>query len=324
MSNNAHITPLPCRTTTGVLVIPDPHVAATPPGHRLEGYTDQVMDKLAFCLDFAAAHDLIPLFLGDLFHWPRENPNTLLVRLIDLFKPHKPYTLVGNHDKYQARFTSDTSLAVLDAAGVVRLLAEPGPFLRIDTPTGQAILGASPDAAPIPLSFDHAPGVETVWFTHHNISFPEFKDRFQHIREIPGVNWLINGHIHRPQPSVTSGCTTWVNPGNITRLSFTPRSRDRIPAAAIWRPGCTELEKLPLPHLPFTQVFPDADFPPEENNIPQTESRFLLGLERLAMRRTAEGAGLKEFLKANLNPENPETSLIWELYREVTHANDST
>jgi len=311
---------LPRRTTRGVLVIPDPHVAATPPGHRLEGYTDQVMDKLAYCLDHAAENDLIPLFLGDLFHWPRENPNTLLVRLIDLFRPHKPYTLVGNHDKYQARFTADTSLAVLAAAGVVRLLDEPGPFLRIDTPTGQAILGASPDATPIPLSFDHADGLETAWFTHHNISFPEFKDRFQHIREIPGVTWLINGHIHRPQPQVTAGSTTWVNPGNITRLSFTPRSRDRIPAATIWRPGCSGLEKVPLPCLPFNQVFPDADFPPEENNIPQTESRFLLGLERLAMRRTAEGAGLKEFLQANLNPENPETSLIWELYREVTHA----
>lgn len=320
MSHYVHTAPLPRRTTSGVLVIPDPHVAATPPGHRLEGYTAQVMDKLAYCLDYAARNDLITLFLGDLFHWPRENPNTLLVGLIELFKPHRPYTLVGNHDKYQARFTSDTSLAVLAAAGAVNLLDTPGPFLRIETPTGEAILGASPDATPIPLSFDHEPGVATAWFTHHNVSFPEFKDRFYQIREIPGVDWLINGHIHRPQPPVTVGGTTWVNPGNITRLSFTPRSRDRVPAASIWRPGRAGLETLPLPHRPFTEVFPDTDFPPEEQNVPMTESRFLQGLERLAMRRTAEGAGLKAFLQANLNPENPESSLIWELYREVTHA----
>ncbi|NMC49364.1 MAG: metallophosphoesterase [Desulfovibrio sp.] len=311
---------LPRLTTTGLLIIPDPHVAATPPGHRLEGYTDQVLDKISFALKLAAENDLLPVFLGDLFHWPRENPNTLLVRLIEMFRPYKPYTLVGNHDKYQARFTADTSLAVLNAAGVVELLDKPGPFLRIATPTGQAVLGASPDATPIPLSFDRAPGSQTVWLTHHNISFPDFKDRFQHIREISGVDWVINGHIHRPQPSVTVKGTTWANPGNITRLSFTRRSMERVPAVSVWRPGCAELEKWPLPHLPFNQVFPDTDFPPEEQNIPQTESRFLQGLERLAMRRTAEGAGLKEFLQANLNPENPETLLIWELYREVTHA----
>jgi DNA repair exonuclease SbcCD nuclease subunit len=313
---------LPRYEASGLFCIPDAHIAATPPGQRLEGYKDQVLDKIAACLAQAARIDCLPVFLGDLFHWPRENPNDLLVALIELFAPVKPYVLVGNHDKYQARYTRDVSLAVLDAAGAVRVISEPGPVFHLLTPTGAALVGASPDATPLPRSFDKEEGVAVVWLTHHGIGFPDFPDRQIRPREIPGVDWIINGHIHRPQPTVRMGSTTWANPGNITRLSFARRTLTRVPAASIWRPGMTELEKWPVPHLPFYSVFPDQEFPPEID-LPEQESRFVKGLERLAWKRTREGQGLREFLAANLNPEHPETSLIWELYQEAANAKDT-
>jgi predicted phosphodiesterase len=311
---------LPVRSASGLLCIPDPHVAATPPMQRLESYMDDVLAKLAACLDYAAAAQLVPVILGDLFHWPRENPNTLIVALIELFRPHHPYVLVGNHDKYQARFTADTSLAVLRAAGVAEILDAPGLFLRLVTPTGPAVIGASPDGSPLPVSVDKAPGEESLWLAHHNVGFPDFLDKVVKIKEIPGLDWVVNGHIHRPQPTITAGATRWANPGNVTRLKFSRRVKERIPAAAVWRPGAADLEIWPIPHRPFAEVFPDQDFPPEEGEAQITESRFLEGLARLAWKRTREGAGLHEFLSANLNPENPETEIIWELYREVTHA----
>lgn len=313
---------LPRLVADGLLLIPDPHVAATPPMQRLDSYKDDVLAKLAACLDHAAASRLVPVFLGDLFHWPRENPNALIVDLIELLRPHHPFALVGNHDKYQARFTPDTSLAVLRAAGVVTVLDEPGLFARLETPTGTAVLGASPDGAPLPLAVEKAPGEESVWLTHHNVGFPDFQDKYVKIREISGLDWIINGHIHRPQPTVVAGCTRWANPGNITRLKFCRQAVTRVPAAAVWRPGATELERWPVPHRPFAEVFPDQEFPPEEAQAAAGPSRFLEGLARLAWRRTREGAGLGEFLRANLNPESPETAVIWELYREVTHAAD--
>jgi predicted phosphodiesterase len=313
---------LPQLSANGLLLVPDPHVAATPPMQRLDSYMEDVLAKLAACLAHAVAENLVPIVLGDLFHWPRENPNALIVALIDLFRPHTPYVLVGNHDKYQARFTSDTSLAVLAAAGVVHVLDAPGLFARLVSPTGTAVLGASPDGAPLPVSVDKDPGEESVWFTHHNVGFPDFLDKHVKIREIPGLDWVVNGHIHRPQPTVVAGCTRWANPGNITRLKFSRRAKDRVPAAAVWRPGAAELEAWPVPFRPFAEVFPDQEFPPEEEAAPTGESRFLEGLARLAWRRTREGAGLGEFLRANLNPESPETNVIWELYSEVTHAAD--
>lgn len=305
----------------GLLLIGDPHLADTPPGQRLPGFREQVLAKLAVALDVAAAQGLVPVVLGDLFHWPRDNSNALLVALIELFAGPRPFVLVGNHDKHQARLTRDVSLSVLEAAGVVRVMAEPGPQFTLRTPEGEVLVGASPDNAPIPRRFPTAaggPGL-VVWLTHHGIRFPEFADRSLDIREIPGIDWVINGHIHRPQPTVRAGATTWANPGNITRLTFARRTLTRRPAAFAWRPGCAELARIELPHLPFGEVFPDQEFPSEEAET-DSESGFLQGLERLSWRRTREGMGLREFLQANLNPGRPETRLVWELYEEVTGA----
>lgn len=307
---------LPRISANGLLVIADPHVAATAPGQRLEGYRQQVMAKLAACLELARQRGLYPVIAGDLFHWPRENPNSLIVELIELFGPHVPAVLVGNHDKYLARFSRDVSLAVLDAAHAVRLISEPGPAFWLDTPAGPVLTGGSPDGSPLPRHVERGEAVATVWLCHHNINFPDFVEQQVSPREIPGLDWLINGHIHRPQPMVAMGQTRWCNPGNITRLTFSQRTKERIPAAAIWLPGASGLERWPVPLEPFGAVFPDQPFP-EAPAHQERGSRFLTGLERLRWRRTQEGLGLKEFLSANLNPEHPETPLIWELYKEA-------
>ncbi|MDY0305598.1 MAG: metallophosphoesterase [Desulfovibrionaceae bacterium] len=315
---------LPRVRASGLLFAADPHVADTPPGQRLPGYREQVLDKLAAWLGLARELDALPVLLGDLFHWPRENSNALLVALMRLFTPQRPFVLVGNHDKHLARLTSDVSLSVLAEAGAVRLLDEPGPAFVLETPGGEALIGASPDGSPLPARFERAPGDPgtVVWLTHHNIRFPEFEARAHGIHELPGIDLVVNGHIHRPQPDVRAGTTLWVNPGNTTRLTFTRRSQERRPAVFFWAPGRDGLERRELPFLPFEQVFPDQEFPPEEQET-EGESRFIQGLERLAWRRTGEGTGLKQFLQANLNPELPESALVWELYEEVVHGSEA-
>ncbi|WP_147819648.1 metallophosphoesterase [Salidesulfovibrio onnuriiensis] len=308
----------------GLLFMGDAHLADNPPGQRLGDYPEQIMAKLKAGLDRAVELELVPVLLGDLFHWPRDNSNKMLVDLIRLFGsyagPYKPWVLVGNHDKYLSRFTDDVSLAVLGITGVVRLMQEKGPQFVLEAPEGDVLLGASPDGTPLPKEYERREGDPdtVIWVTHHNIRFPEFKDRAYGIKELPGIDWLVNGHIHRPQETVREGRTIWANPGNITRLTFTRRSRERVPAAHIWRHGCTELEPFVLPFEPFEAVFPDQEFPPEEHEN-EGGSRFVQGLERLAWRRTHEGVGLKEFLQENLDEGTPEGRLIWELYEEVIH-----
>lgn len=311
----------------GLLLIPDAHVAATPPGQRLEGFREQVLAKIRACLERAQELELIPIFLGDLFHWPRENPNALLVELMDLFRPYRqhgagPVVLVGNHDKYQARFTSDTSLAVLAAAGVATVLDSGGAAFDFLVGGRRVVVGASPDGVPLPERFDTQGDETVVWVSHHGLAFPgapDAKGFHVRLREIPGVDWVCNGHLHRPQPTIAVGGTRYVNPGSLTRVSFSRANLTRVPAAAIWRPGAEDVELWPVPHLPFSQVFPDQEFPPEDEAAcwGDAESGFLRGLERLAWRRTSEGAGLREFLNDNLDPEDPAAALILELYKEV-------
>ena len=122
------------------------------------------------------------------------------------------------------QFLQTLPLAYVDAAGVVRLVDEPGPCLRLETSRGAVLVGGSPDGSPLPRHVERGDAAETVWFTHHSISFPDFQDRTLFPREIPGLDWLVNGHIHRPQPMVVKGATRWCNPGNITRLTFTART----------------------------------------------------------------------------------------------------
>lgn len=308
---------------SGLFLIGDAHLADVPPGQRLPGFLDQVLAKVTACLDEAHKRDAQPVFLGDLFHWPRENSNRMLVELIRLFTTHpgrKPYCLVGNHDKYQSRFTEDVTLAVLREAGALNVMDEFGPQFELQTPEGRALIGASPDGTPLPKSHDGEEGdPETVvWLSHHNISFPDFEKLTWAIKELPGIHWLINGHVHRPQPTQAVGMTRWANPGNITRMVFSRMSKERKIHASFWNPALDDLELWPVPHLPFEEVFPDQELPTQEDPV-QSGSRFIDGLERLAWKRTHEGAGLKQFLETNLSTEAPEAPLIWELYQEVTN-----
>lgn len=267
-------------TGNGLLLIGDPHIASTPPGQRMGDFAADVLAKLEACFVRAQELDMVPLILGDLFHWPRDNGNSLLVDMISLFGQYKPFVLVGNHDKYQARFTPDVSMAVLDAAGVVRLISEQGPAFELETPQGLVLVGASPDSTPIPKEFEREDGryIKVVWMTHHNISFPDCEKKQHAIKEKPGIDWIINGHIHGPRDSITKGMTTWANPGNITRLVFSRYALERKMQASIWTPDCVDLEKWEIPHRDFYEVFPDQEFLPETEDAAAANQNFYRAL----------------------------------------------
>jgi hypothetical protein len=51
----------------GLLLIGDPHLEGRQPGFRKDDYPNVILDKLAWCLDYAAVNHLLPAILGDLF-----------------------------------------------------------------------------------------------------------------------------------------------------------------------------------------------------------------------------------------------------------------
>ncbi len=114
----------------GLLVIGDPHLDARPPGFRKDDYPKVILEKLEWCLDYALNNGLMPAILGDLFDKPRDNPNWILSRLIDLFHLHREVIgLYGNHDvHYNPELTEDDSLNVLVKAGRIRLVSAESPW----------------------------------------------------------------------------------------------------------------------------------------------------------------------------------------------------
>ncbi len=303
----------------GLLFIGDPHLAASPPGYRLDDYTRAILGKLAVSLEIAREDNLLPIILGDLFHLPRNNPNYLLVDLIELFGASLPFVLVGNHDKHEARLTRDVSLAVLEAAKVIRLIDRAGPVCSLRVADSRVFLGASPDWTPLPPRVNRGEHEVVIWLTHHDLGFPGYEGARVALQEIPGVDMVVNGHLHTPKPPRQCGNTTWFNPGGIARLTLSPYSRALTPSVFIWRPPGRELVSIPLPHRPFAEIFPELTGEDEQDSEAEPESLFIKGLENLLIRKTAEGVGVKAFLEANLNPDDQVDTYIWSLYEEVMH-----
>ncbi len=304
----------------GLLFIGDPHLASSPPGFRMDDYSRTILDKLSFCLGLASQHKYLPIILGDLFHLPRNNPNSLLVHVMELFRPLNPWVLVGNHDKHEARLTRDVSLAVLQAAQVIRLLAEAGPVAEVRVGDRKVLIGASPDWTPLPTGVDRQDVDFVVWVTHHDLRFPDYDAGKWTLKELPGIDLVVNGHIHTPKPPQQCGRTLWFNPGGISRLTRSPYTQKMQPAVSLWRPGLSVPEVIPIPHRPFAEIFLPLTAEEAHRHDALDESMFIKGLENLMIRKTAEGVGLKSFLEANLNPDDPQDTMIWELYTEVMNA----
>jgi hypothetical protein len=318
---------------TGLLFIGDPHVASRPPGFRKDDYPETILQKLQWSLDYARQNQLRPVILGDLFDFPRDNANWLIVRLIQMLDG--ALAIFGNHDCKENTLGENDSLSVLVAAGALQLVDQHSPWISTIA-ARPIIIGGASWGQPLPKSFTpstHLPisGLSTqpsalplvFWITHHDLRFPGYEESARlDCREIPGIDIVINGHIHRNLGEVRSGKTLWVNPGNIARISRSDASRDHVPSVLRIdiNQQAYELARIPMPCKPYEEVFHDHV---QQNEIPADESIFVRELALLESRRTATGAGLREFLDANVHQFGEKVANeIQILAQEVlTHAN---
>lgn len=297
----------------GFLFIGDPHLATRTPGFRKDDYPRTMLTKLRWCLDYASAENLVPVLLGDIFHFPRDNANWLLVEFFDLCRTSRfpVLAVVGNHDCFENSLGSNDTLAVVHSGGAVRLLSAESPWDgRINgtlvvlggTPWNERIPKALP--ADIDTRFTPGDGVPrlVLWVTHHDIAFAGYEENARvRPHEIPGVEAVINGHIHRPLPDIRAGQTTWINPGNIARVSRSAASRERIPAVLRMDIDCGKWASrvLTIPYQSFEDVF--FEMPEAQAETTPGQSVFVSGLAQLEAFKSATGAGLRHFLETNLD-----------------------
>ncbi len=312
------------RGYTGLLVIGDPHLEGRQPGFRKDDYPNVILEKLAWCLRYAEENRLLPAILGDLFDKPRDNPNWLLVRLLEILRG-EVLGLYGNHDvHYNPELTDDDSLSVLVKSGRIRLVSPESPW-RGSINGRPVVIGGSSYRQAIPTQLDlpnEASSGErplVVWLTHHDILIPGYDEGRIRPREITGVELLINGHIHRRLEPIQAGETLWLTPGNISRRSRSDAAREHVPSALqidISADGHA-LRYIEVPHRPFDEVFHAAVI---DTVSESGASAFIAGLAELQARRTASGAGIMDFLQHNLNQfEAAVADEIMGLAKEVTN-----
>ena len=151
-----------------------------------------------------------------------------------------------------------------------------------------------------------------VWLTHHDFTFPNPHEAVvTHFNELVGIDFVINGHIHRrASANVVRGQTTWVNPGNIARRSRSDSIRGHEPAVLRMDILSNEefLHYVKVPHQDAAQVFYDLDSSVADETE-QSQSSFVTGLATLQSRKTESGAGLIQFLKENVSQFEAEVAI---------------
>jgi predicted phosphodiesterase len=286
----------------GLLCIGDLHLCSRVPGFRKDDYPRAILQKLKWSLDYARGEQLLPILLGDLFHYPRDNANWLLVELIGAFRGGV-CSVAGNHDCNEDQLSEHDTFSILLAAGSVRLLdARPWTGTMNDTPVH---IGGSTWNTPLPQAIDRATVGDprfVFWITHHDMAFPGYPSFAPFdCGEIPGVDLVINGHIHSMQDDVVAGVTTWCNPGSVARVNRGDATQAHVPGVLRIdvTPAGWSKTRVAVPFEPFENVFhPQVE---SDDATPAGESLFVTGLAALQQFKTAGGEGLREFLERNLD-----------------------
>ncbi|WP_404306352.1 metallophosphoesterase [Neorhodopirellula lusitana] len=327
----------------GLMFIGDPHLEARVPGFRCDDYPQVALRKFAWCLEYARQKQLQPILLGDLFHLPQDNPNWMIAEIIDTISRCYGKALpaiYGNHDVRENIRKPNDSISILFAAGHLRLITPEHPWQG--TVDGRSVtVGGTVWGDRLPKSFkpsdvtvdDENTSPDLVaWITHHDILIPGYEESGR-IRPsvIPGVDMIVNGHIHRRLDHVVKTddgkSTVWVTAGNITRRARSDASRSHVPAVVCVVPAKRSvsiddeivadesIESIDVvsqggsdwrvcwvrvPHEPFDDVFHD-EIQGEDEEQEEFESGFVADLRELTRRKTDTGAGLIDYLDQNLD-----------------------
>ncbi len=298
----------------GILAIGDPHLESRTPGFRKDDYPEVILEKLRWSFNYAVKEKLLPVILGDIFHMPRNNPNRLLVKFMQILNM-EVFAVYGNHDVHENEITEDDSISVISESGKLKILNNENLYL-VKINNRFVMFGGTSWGEKIPdnlkiddLNIDKEKKSDlTIWFTHHDIKAPGYEDKgYINTREILGIDIIVNGHIHRPLDEVKKGKTLWLTPGNISRRTRSDASKTRKPS--ILRIDIDEksfsYRKIEAPHKPFEEIFYETIIDEEKESI---GSAFITGLAELQARRTESGEGFKSFLEKNLTQFNADVS----------------
>lgn len=311
----------------GLMFVGDPHITSARPGRRKDPtWPDPVLRKLEHCVEVANQRGLAMILLGDLFDDPFEKDEALKTRVSRILKALKipPIANVGNHDIANSRLSDGDSLAFLAVNDTLDAVATSGPVCVFDLGGVKLGLGMTPYGQEIPTDVTGVfSGVNAVlWVTHHDIAFEENYPGAVNPFPIEGCKLVVNGHVHTRKKHVLAGGTTWLNPGNINRLSIDVI--DHVPCA--WTlDRNSRFEPVELPHesdvFDLTGRLVDPTKPsPRDENISSAFVTLLQAEDAVDTSASADGGIMLEEIEQKFERDNTPDSVravVRELLREA-------
>lgn len=303
----------------GLLFVGDPHLWSSAPGKRLDQktFTSTILYKIEQAVDIAIKENLYLIFLGDLFHVSDECNIDMLTKLMRILRklPEPCATVEGNHEKSQLKLSDDVALSLFRESGVINTIEKSALWAKFSFNDGtEAYIGATPHGEKLPTevnlpSRENDTNIPIIWLSHHDLDFGDTYPGAVPIKEIKGVNMLVNGHIHKTKKPMRYGKMMAHNPGNITRLSTD--CKDHVPSVWKWTASQGfDLEPIDLIfeknifNLVGKQIEVQIVDPVTivEEVTPQQTSRFVEKMQQFHEEhepsKTNDGVYLKENIKA--------------------------
>jgi len=234
-----------------LLVIGDVHISDHPPGQRVEGYREHILDKLYECVEIAKTREATHvLFLGDIFHLKSASrvSHRLVQDVANLMTSFGlPVSiLVGNHDITSGTLDTLTKqpIGILQFLPNVDLLTTEPYSLADDVLVHPVpgVTGVTMDTYAIKKA-----NKADIMAVHQSIVpdiglEPEMlKDILfdaKAVSEVTDIDTILYGHQHRCDGvySITrdNGSTaTFSNLGSICRLTVTENDLNKVPAVLL-------------------------------------------------------------------------------------------
>lgn len=303
------------RQYNGLLFLGDPHVSDRVVGRRRADYGERVGAKLQEAIDLCQENEYLPVILGDLFHVARDNPNRLIVKLLELFSGIEVLGVYGNHDVHLNTLEDHDSLQILAQAQALTLLTPDKPWMGEIGGRRVRIVGF-PWHTPLGARMVSEPDEFVIAITHHDLAYGGAGEarRLGTLKEWEGVHLVVNGHQHRPAAESRLGSTLWTNPGGMTRVAWCREERNLKPAVSLltFVDGEPVISRHELKCAgSWEEIFePSTEEPPSEtepNISPEHVQAF-----RDLRRRDATGAAFIEFMKLNMSNFSAEVqSELW-------------
>jgi len=237
---------------TGFCFIGDPHLCSTRVGRRTDTPAVSTLNNLSQAAKLCNQKNLIAVVLGDLFHHSDDSKLWMMNRFSRVAQtyPTVPIVLGGNHDMAQTSLSEDDALDLLGVTKVIQVVSVSGLIGIYHVAGKQVALSACLHEDEIPDEITRPDGVDFhILITHHDLAFGGSYPGAGPLKEIKGVDMLVNGHMHKTAPSVTLGQTTLHNPGNINRLSVDVLNHEE----AVWSWTPSQGSKLTQHVLDYEQ-----------------------------------------------------------------------